>query len=119
MTFGCVLFLAYQSISTLLEGLNNNSATMRTRGSKNSVSLPSSYDTGWGEVNFWQAILAQAYKDVKWHYAKEMVEAFEQTDIGKEAKRRRELELPCNVDVAMIMETAWWVVEYVNERWSG
>ena len=78
----------------------------RTPGSKNSVKLPSRYDTGDGAMNFWLAILGQAKKDTGWHYAKIMWSDFKKTEYyGRNAPD--------------VLGTAWWVVEYVNERWCG
>ncbi len=90
----------------------------RTSGIKNSVKLPSRYEIGNSAVNFWLAILGQAKKDFhNWHYAKEMVKAFvkhrgttPQHFLNPKRRGRR------NIDP---LEEAWWVVEYVNERWSG
>lgn len=92
---------------------------MRTKGSKNTVKLPSNYDTGCPEINFWKAILARACKDVGWHYARIMVEDFEKTEIGKAAKHRREKGLSINVNTEMEEVVCWWVHKYVNERWCA
>ena len=78
----------------------------RTKGSVNMVKLPSSYDTGCPAVNFWLAILGQARKDINWHYAKIMWADFKEAEYyGRKSPD--------------ILGTAWWVVEYVNERWCG
>ena len=78
----------------------------RTPGSPNTVKLPSNYDKGDGAVNFWLAILGQARKDDRWHYAKIMWADFEETEYyGRKSPD--------------ILGTCWWVVEYVNERWCG
>ena len=81
---------------------------MRTPGTKNSVKLPSRYEIGNGAVNFWLAILGQAYKDKGWHYAKIMRADFQRTELYRMGKRSPD-----------ILGTVWWVVEYVNERWCA
>lgn len=80
---------------------------MRTPGSPNTVKLPSSYSIGCPEINFWLAILGQAYKDTRWHYAKIMRDDFGKTELYRQKK------------APDVLGTAWWVVEYVNERWCG
>lgn len=79
----------------------------RTIGSKNTVKLPTRYERGYPAVNFWLAILGQAYKDTKWHYAREMRADFEKTGLYRQR------------NAPDILGTAWWVVQYVNERWCA